>query len=285
METNLMNTIFAPRPKELDPVEGVNWGNRCSLRIVSGPTYHDIELVTNITNPADIERVEVTLNGSPIISCSGEALEMMQLHRKNYVQDGRYVISFGDATLRTKAGVRMSDLVTLPGEIWFVYIQLKETPSASAPTIPTIRARAHVLPAQSERFYMPRIKQLTWHAAAAGRTPFDYPERSPFINIRRIHMSDPTDSIDRVRVIRDNVEELNVRRADNDFDLLVAKKDPIPGWLSLNFIRYGFGAEGVLNTAARSQLQFELDKSAPGSIPVLIEFVEQVKPFPSQVAA
>ncbi|NAW64523.1 major capsid protein P2 [Photobacterium halotolerans] len=276
---DLPNHKYAPRPKELDPVEGVAWGNRCSLRLVSGPTYEDLELVTNITNPTDIERVEVSLNGGPIISCSGEALEMLQLHRKNHTEPGRYLISFGDPTLRTKIGIRQSELVTLAGEIWFVYITLKTTPSQGAPATPTIRARAHVLASQPERFFLPRVKQLTWFASSDGRTPFDYPERSPFINIRRIHFKDDA-TVNRVRVIRDNVEELNVRREDNEFDLKAAKKDPIPGWFSVNFIRNGFGSEGTLSTAASTQLQFELDKSSTGSIPVLVEYIEQVKAIP-----
>lgn len=104
----LVQTPFAPRPKELDPVEGVGWGNRASLRLVSGPTYHSIELVTDITDPTDIERVEVSLNGSAKINVTGETLVKLQAHRKNYAQPGRYIISFGDATLRTKIGVRLA---------------------------------------------------------------------------------------------------------------------------------------------------------------------------------
>ncbi|WP_337917976.1 major capsid protein P2, partial [Vibrio cholerae] len=50
----LLETLFNPRPKELDPVEGVAWGNQATLRLVSGPTYQNIELVTNITDPSDI---------------------------------------------------------------------------------------------------------------------------------------------------------------------------------------------------------------------------------------
>ncbi|MGR5080912.1 major capsid protein P2, partial [Photobacterium swingsii] len=68
--------------------------------------------------------------------------------------------------LRTKIGVRQTDLVTKQGEIWFVYITLKAKPAADAqgqPILPpSIRARAHVLPAQSERYYMPRLKEITW---------------------------------------------------------------------------------------------------------------------------
>ncbi|HAS4583846.1 TPA: hypothetical protein I6861_003539, partial [Vibrio cholerae] len=59
----LLETLFNPRPKELDPVEGVAWGNQATLRLVSGPTYQNIELVTNITDPSDIERVRITHNG------------------------------------------------------------------------------------------------------------------------------------------------------------------------------------------------------------------------------
>lgn len=280
----ILNTNFAPRPKELDPVEGVGWGNRASLRLPSGPTYHNIELVTDVTDPKDIERVEVVLNGSARYSVSGETLVAMQKHRKNYTQDGRFVISFGDATLRTKIGVRQSDLVTLQGEIWFVYVTLKaksaqEIADNELPQIPSIRARAHVLPSQSERYYMPRVYELTWFASAAGRTPFDFAERSPMLNLKRIHFKD--DSIERVRVLRDTFEELNVNKTDNAFDLAAAKKEQNIGWFSLDFIRYGFGADGMLNTAARQQLAFELEKTATGSIPVVVEAVEQVKALPT----
>ena len=280
----LLSTNFAPRPKELDPVEGVGWGNRASLRLVSGPTYHNLELVTDVTDPKDIERVEVSLNGSARYSLSGETLVALQKHRKNYTQDGRYIISFGDATLRTKIGVRQTDLVTLQGEIWFVYITLKaktaqEIADNNLPATPSIRARAHVLPAQAERYYMPKVYELTWFASAAGRTPFDFAERSPMMNLKRIHFKD--NSIDRVRVLRDTYEELNVNKADNAFDLAHSKKEQNIGWFSLDFIRYGFGADGMLNTAARNQLAFELEKSTTGSIPVVVEAVEQVKALPT----
>ncbi|KLU99037.1 membrane protein, partial [Photobacterium aquae] len=56
------------------------------------------------------------------------------------------------------------------------------------------------------------------------------------------------------------------------------------GWFSLAFIRYGFGADGMLNTAARSQLAFELDKESVGSVPVIVEAVEQVTALPTKQA-
>ncbi|CCN85482.1 conserved hypothetical protein [Vibrio nigripulchritudo SFn27] len=279
----LLNTKFAPRPKELDPIEGVGWGNRASLRLVSGPTYHSIELVTDITNPADIERVEVSLNGSAIYSISAETLVKLQAHRKNFAQDGRYVIQFGDPTLRTKIGVRQTDLVTLGNEIWFVHIQLKQKTAdaqGNMPATPIMRARAHVLPSQSVRYYLPRLYELTWFAAASGRTPFDFSERSPDFNLKRIHFLDS--SVERVRVVRDTFEEINVTKEDNAFDLASAKKEQNVGWFSLDFIRYGFGADGMLNTAASSQLTFELEKSAIGSIPVVVEGVKQVTPLPQK---
>ncbi len=120
----LLNTPFNPRPLDLDPVEGVNWGNQASLRLVSGPTYQSIELVTSITDPADIERVRITLNGKEVYNLTGQDLVDLQEHRKQFTAAGRYVIPFADLTLRTKGGVRTGELVTLQGEIWFVYIQL-----------------------------------------------------------------------------------------------------------------------------------------------------------------
>jgi hypothetical protein len=273
----LINTPFAPRAKELDPIEGVGWGNRCSLRLVAGPTYHDLELVTNITDPLDIERIEVTLNGKPIISASGTTFSKVLKHKKTFGEDGRYIIPFGESEFRTKMGVRQSDLVTLQGEIWFVYITLKAK-DAGTPA-PSMRMRAHVLPSQSTRYYMPRLYELTWFASATGRTPFDFAERSPALNLKRIHFLDA--SVERVRIIRDDIEEYNATKIDNAYDLAASEQEQNTDWFSVDFTRYGFGADGMLNTAATRQLAFELDKSAVGSVPVIIEAVEQVTALPA----
>ncbi|MGI2787204.1 major capsid protein P2 [Vibrio fluvialis] len=266
-----LQTLFNPRPKELDPVEGVAWGNQATLRLVSGPTYQNLELVTNITDPADIERVRITINGKEIVSLSGQDMVDLQEHRASYVQAGRYVISFSDLKMRTKIGVRQSELVTLPGEIWFVYIQLKAKTGVAAPSI---RARAHITEAQSQRIFMPRIYSLTWFASAAGRTPFDWAERSPYLNISRVHFKDG--SIERVRVVRDDREEMNVNKADNAFDLASVGLEQNDGWFSLDFVRTGFGTEGKLKTQAVRALQFELEKSSAGSVPLIVEAIEQV---------
>ncbi|MDW3169916.1 major capsid protein P2, partial [Vibrio sp. Y184] len=116
---------FNPRPRELDPVEGVNWGNQATLRLVSGPTYQNIELVTDILDAADIERITVKVNGREIVNVTGQDLIDLQEHKKEYVQAGRYVLNFSDLSMRTKLGIRTGELVTLQGEIWFMYIQLK----------------------------------------------------------------------------------------------------------------------------------------------------------------
>lgn len=266
-----LQTLFNPRPKELDPVEGVAWGNQATLRLVSGPTYQNLELVTNIFDPSDIERVRITHNGKEIVSLSGQDMVDLQEHRSNYTQQGRYVISFSDMTMRTKIGVRQGELVTLPGEIWFVYIQLKAKSGVEAPSI---RARAHITEAQTQRIFMPRIFSLTWFASASGRTPFDWAERSPYLNINRVHFKD--DTIERVRVIRDDREEMNVNKADNAFDLAAMGLEQNDGWFSLDFIRTGFGTEGKLKTQAVRSLQFELEKSSSGSVPLIVEAIEQV---------
>ncbi|ORT52522.1 membrane protein (plasmid) [Vibrio sp. qd031] len=273
----MMNTAFNPRPKELDPIEGAMWGSQATQRLPSGPTYQSIEFVTDITDPTDIERVMVKHNGKEIINVTGEDLVAFQKHRKQYVKAGRYVIPFGDISLRTKAGVRTGELVTLNGEIWMIYIQLKSKTAGTA--APSIKARAHTTASQSTRIYMPRLYSLTWYASAAGRTPFDFAERSPYLSLKRMHFKD--DSIQRVRVLRDNREEMNVSAEDNAFDLAVADLEQSEGYFSLDFVRTGFGVEGRLPTNAVSQLQFELDKTQAGSVPVVIEAIEQV----GQIAA
>ncbi|MCG3728990.1 major capsid protein P2 [Vibrio cincinnatiensis] len=271
MALEMLMTPYNPRAKELDPVEGVNWGNQATLRLVSGPTYQYIDLVTNIEDPADIERVMLKLNGKEIVNLTGQDLVDLMEHRKRYVEKGRYTIPFADLSYHTKAGIRTGELVTLNGEIWMLYIQLKHKEAQPAPTI---RARAHTTQAQSKRIYLPRLYSLTWWAAATGRTPFDFAERSPFLSLKRIHFKDA--SVQRVRVLRDDREEMNVTKKDNAFDLAFCGLEQNEGWFTCDFTQFGFGVESRLPTAAAKQLQFELDKTEVGSVPVIVEAIEQV---------
>ncbi|EKO3579532.1 major capsid protein P2 [Vibrio metschnikovii] len=267
----MLLTPYNPRAKELDPVEGVNWGNQCTLRLVAGPTYQYIDLVTDIEDPADIERVMLKLNGKEIVNLTGQDLVDLMEHRKRYVEKGRYTIPFADLSFKTKAGIRTGELVTLNGEIWMLYIQLKHKTGVPAPSI---RARAQTTQAQSRRIYLPRLYSLTWWAAQTGRTPFDFAERSPFLSLKRVHFKDA--SIERVRVLRDDREEINVTKKDNAFDLAFCGLEQNEGWFTCDFTQHGFGVESRLPTAASKQLQFELEKTAIGSVPLIIEAIEQV---------
>ncbi|WP_332398561.1 major capsid protein P2 [Vibrio metschnikovii] len=267
----MLITPYNPRAKELDPVEGVKWGNQATLRLVSGPTYQYIDLVTDIEDPADIERVMLKLNGKEIVNLTGQDLVDLMKHRQRHIEKGRYTIPFADLSYKTKAGIRTGELVTLNGEIWMLYIQLKQK---TGKVDPSIRARAQTTQAQSRRIYLPRLYSLSWWAAAQGRTPFDFAERSPFLSMKRIHFKD--DSIQRVRVLRDDREEINVTKKDNDFDLKFCGLNQVDGWFTVDFTQFGFGVESRLPTAAFKQLQFELDKTEVGSVPVIVEAIEQV---------
>ncbi|MDW1957456.1 hypothetical protein R7R34_25785, partial [Vibrio sp. 299] len=63
---------------------------------------------------------------------------------------------------------------------------------------------------------------------------------------------------------------------DNAYDLAAAGREQNAGFFSMDFTRCGFGSEARLPTAAMKQLAFEVEKTAAGSIPVLIEAIEQV---------
>lgn len=267
----MLLTPYNPRAKELDPVEGVKWGNQATLRLVAGPTYQYLDLVTDIENPDDIERVMLKLNGKEIVNLTGQDLVDLMKHRRRPIEKGRYTIPFADITFKTKAGIRTGELVTMGGEIWMLYIQLKQKTGTPDPMI---RARAQVTQAQSRRIYLPRLYSLSWWAAQKGRTPFDFSERSPFLSLKRVHFKDS--SIERVRVLRDDREEINVTKQDNAYDLDFCGLTQIDGWFTCDFTQFGFGVESRLPTAAAKQLQFELEKTEIGSVPLIVEAIEQV---------
>ncbi|CAG9001275.1 MAG: hypothetical protein CENE_03293 [Candidatus Celerinatantimonas neptuna] len=266
-------SLFNPKTRELDPFNGVGYGAKASLNIITGPTYQEIEIKSNAV--ARIRRISMTLNGSEFISVTPAQLNAIDEERKVYREANRLVIPFADFTLRTKAGVRECELVTLAGEQIFLYVEFDAKQSGDPDDI-TLLARAKTTDAQPKRYFLPRLVSETWDHPAGGQLSHSYQQRSPYRYIRRMFMSATANDLTRLEIWRDNKVEMQLDADDNAFDLARLAKEVPDGFFPVDFIEYGFGADGKFPTSADNSLDFKITKTSAGPITVLQQIVEVV---------
>ncbi|MFM2476684.1 major capsid protein P2 [Celerinatantimonas sp. MCCC 1A17872] len=272
--TNTITALFNPKTRELNPFNGVGYGAKANLQLTSGPVYQEIELKSNAVKR--IRRVTMTLNGEEIINITPAQIYALDKLRKIYTEDNRLVLPFADFSLRTKTGVAECALVTTASDIVFLYVEFDGKQDGDA-DIPTLSARAKMTNAQPVRYFLPRLKTDTWSHPTGGQLSHEYKERSPYLFIRRMLLSCDADDITRLEIIRDNKIEFQLDRDDNAFDLARLGKEAPDGFFPVDFLEYGFGADGKLSTNASNSLDFKLTKTSAGPITVLQQLVQVVQ--------
>ena len=273
---------YAPKPHELNPLNGVGYGQKANLRIVAGPTYQSIEIKHNVAI-TDILKVSMTLAGKEFVSLTGPDLKELATQRKIYTQDGRLIIPFANPQMRTRQGVRAGELVTLENDHIMIYIELKTAAAAADNTVvPEIKLRAHTTAPQADRYFLPRLFTQDWTANQGGETPFDWQDRDPRRSLRRIILQ--AADILRVEIKRDDLVEFEATTEDNAFDLQCNERSPLVDSYVLDFLACGFGEDGRFPTYARKSLDFRIDKTAAGNIRLIVDMIEQLKDLPQATA-
>ncbi|MBY6095130.1 major capsid protein P2 [Ferrimonas balearica] len=247
-----------------------------TIELQVGPTYQSIEIITN-NIPKTKVKFRLELNGEPIVVVSGSDLVMRQNYKGNHVEDGRYIIDFACPNYRTKNGIRSGELVTLDTDILTLYIELADVVDGWS-----IRGRAWITAAQPARYFVPKIFSLNYDAMASGDNDYIWPNRSQTRFIRRLHFK--ASNIEKLTMYRDDTKRHEVRAADNNFDLTLHGLAPQSGYFHFDPGQLGFGLDGLLPTAAAKELKFVLNKAAPGTVPVLVEMLEQVAQIPTAAA-
>lgn len=269
---------FNPKPHELNPMNAVGYGQKANLRLVTGPTYHDIEIVHNV-DVTDILKVSMTLAGKEFVSLTGEDLLVLADERKQHSEKGRLVIPFSSPDMRTRQGVRSGELVTLSNDLIMIYVELKTSAAAkNNAVVPEIKLRAHTTQAQPERYFLPRLFTQDWTANQGGETPFDWQDRDPRRSLRRLIFQAP--DITKLEIKRDGLVEFEATATDNAFDLSKNNRSPLEKCYVLDFLMYGFGEDGRFPTFAQQSLDFRLTKTNSGNIRLIVDQIEQVKELP-----
>ncbi|MFM2476657.1 major capsid protein P2 [Celerinatantimonas sp. MCCC 1A17872] len=265
--------IFNPKTRELDPFNGVFYNAKASLQLISGPTYQEIELKCNAVNR--IRYISATLNGTEFIRATPAQLKALDEERKIYTEDNRVVIPFADFSLRTKIGVSGCELVTLPTDIIYLYVEFDEKQD-NDPANLSLSARAKVTDAKQVRYFLPRLVTETWDHPAGGQINHSYKQGSAFRFVRRMFLSCDANDITRVEIHRDDKIEFQLNQDDNAFDLARLGKEVPDGFFPLDFLEYGFGADGKLPTLNQKSLDFKITKTSAGPVTVLQQLVEVV---------
>lgn len=270
---------YNPKPHELNPMNAVGYGQKANLRLVTGPTYQNIEIKHNV-DVSDILKVSMTLAGKEFVSLTGPDLLELAKQRKLYTQAGRLVIPFANPQMRTRQGVRAGELVTLENDHIMIYVELKTAATAADNSVvPEITLRAATTAAQPERYFLPRLFTQDWTANQGGETPHDWQDRDPRRSLRRLILQ--AADIKKVEIKRDDLVEFEATAEDNAFDLQSNDRSPLTNSYVLDFLMYGFGEDGRFPTFARKSLDFRIDKQASGNIRLIVDLIEQVKDLPS----
>ncbi|MGF1762458.1 major capsid protein P2 [Aliivibrio kagoshimensis] len=262
------------KPLKLNSMTGAKWGEKGTLQIPVGPTYQELILETNAT-AAELERVSIMLNTTEIYVLTGSELLMLELYKKIEATAGIFVIPFADIVARTQNGVRYTGLVTELGDNITLDIQFKAKAAGADPL--TIQTWAHVTAAEPMRVVVPHIKRQTMSANAQGENEFTSLVASPHIAIRRMHFKHA--NITKMKIERDFNKEYEATKLINTANTKRNERTPQAGYFHFDPIVRGFSINDLFPTAHSSNLTFTVTTSdIAGSIPILVESVEVVRP-------
>lgn len=261
------------KPIKLNSMTGAKWGEKGSLQIPVGPTYEEIIVDTN-ARANELERVSITLNGDEIYILSGSELVMLEKYKQRPQTNGLFIIPFSDITARTKNGVRYTGLVTELGDNITLDIQFKA--KASGDDL-SIQCWAYTSERQPMRVVVPKIRKQTMQASAQGENEFTSLVASPTLVVRRMHFQHA--DINKLKVYRDFVKEHEVTRHIATMNAARNERTWQAGYFHFDPIVRGFSIEELFPTVHASELKFTLDvATVAGSIPILVESVEVVRP-------
>lgn len=266
-------------PRRLNSFNGVAWGERPNVKLDPGPTYDKLVLETNITDPADIARVAVNLNGDEIYVLTGQDLVMLEQYKKHYTVPGIYVIPFADDSNKAYDGQTFTSLVTLPTDNVTVHVELKAKPAGTA--APQITGWSFTSAARADRYWLPRIRTQIMQASVAGENEHTTLDKGPAI--RRMHLKNG--DIKRVEFERNFLKVFDMSTTANDFILARADRAPQDGYFHFDPLHTGFGILDRFVTRNAQQLLLRVNVGTPGPIPILVETIEQIKMPPEAAAA
>lgn len=269
------------------PFDISNEEQKATVKLQGGPTYHRLQIITNATI-AQIDRVRLLNHGVEKASWKGKQLQYMQQYLGSYVDSSanRIIVPFSENQCRTDEGIDFTELVTNPNDSLVLEVYFKNVPQIS------ITARAErssafreveqpdgsIVKENKVRTQIRRAQTLQMQAHVIGENIYaDFPQ-SAGRRIRRMFFEHP--DIERLVVVRDGIEQLDIKKVDAEYDQKEAGRYPQDNVFCFDPLVNGFGKLDLFRTlSADGELLFKVyiksdAASAPGVIPILVDYIE-----------
>jgi len=264
----LVGLSYAPSPRELDSFSVVGGGKKSKVKLVGGPTYNAFEFETDETNPAKIIRASLILGGDAIIELTGTDLVNLEKRKGRTHPAGVYALRLSDIDMRTRAGLRLGELVTFAQDNIYLEIEF-----AGDSEVTTLEAQAWVSPSQAVRAWVPRIRRENFNASKTGVNTLSFDSDST-VFIKRIHLE--SSAVTKVEHKVDGLTYFEATAARNNRALKDNSLTPLADVYTFDPLMFGFGVDGMVNMAANEEFKFLVTTSAAGNIDYLLETLELV---------
>jgi len=269
--------------KVLDALSGNSWGATSTLNLDTGLIYDSIALESADTDLLlGAARIEVLLNGDPIVSVSPSALALLNAVKGITNTSQRLVIPFADSSAATDEGQHLTSLVTMQSDSLVLKIRWSSA-YQGAPQLPSVGGYfvgRNLYSSDNVRAFIPRIYEDTLQAGITGRNPYKTFPRGA--RIRSMHLMSAT--VERLEINRQGVTVFDMTKSANDGLIDDSGYSSQVGVFSFLPTAPGrFNRMDFLSTAVQS---FEIipTVSAAGNISTVFEVIEADSKAPVPVA-
>ncbi|MDG4812752.1 major capsid protein P2 [Hydrogenovibrio sp. 3SP14C1] len=259
---------------QLDGFNGGGYKNTFKQMLDVGSTYEEICLNLENINIDQVERVEVILNGDPIVSVDGQHLKDLDTHTKMPAETGVLRIPFRDLSLQTDAGQSLSSLVTMGTDNLILAVKIAPATQAQidAGAVPGISGYSELSAPRGERVVVQRIYQENIAIGATGENNYKTFMTGP--GLRRMFFRSADMESLRIKIGRKEVFELS--KTDQNRKLERYKLAGVTNQYIFAPIMTHWGILDMLDTEGR-KLEIMPTVTAPGDIPVVFHTLENAK--------
>lgn len=271
-------------PHPMNPFDGIDYAEKATAKIVAGPTYEKLVIISNVPKEA-IAKVEIVRGGDTDYSLKGSQLVMLEAF-KAMANAGTainglyyYVIPFADELGKSIDAQSLTSYITLPGENIHIDITLHDyghadnTGGNTWPVTATIKGTAYTSPARAARLWLPQIKTITAPALAVGELEFyDLPQSAL---MRRLHING---DVTKVELKQDGKTRFKMTADEIAFELQRQNRGLAPqaGYIHIDFVGMGFSVADLFNPKSVEDLNLIMQVGTAGNIPILVESVKRV---------
>lgn len=260
--------------KRLDSFNGGGYGNTFKQQLDVGSTYEEIALNLENITVAQIIRVEVILNGDPIVSIDGQHLKDLDTHWGMSPESTTLRIPFRDLSLQTDAGQVLTSLVTEPTDNLVLSVRIDGATQTQIDNnlSPGLSGYAELTASRGARVVLPRIYSENIAIGMTGENNYKTFMTGPAI--RRMFFKDGG-RMESLRIKRNNYEIYELTKDEQNRKMERHGLHGVSNQFVFCPIQSRFGVLDMLQTEG-SKLEIMPTVSAPGDMAVVMHTLEYV---------